>query len=84
LELRLRKLDLHDGWKIHVIKFSLTQMICQGTDGLSRGDMITGVMGGADMLTFIPLVITAVELQPELMEWVGSWWGMDDASWFTP
>jgi hypothetical protein len=59
-------------------------MISQGTDGLSRGDMLTGVMGGADMLAFITLALTAVERQPELMEWVDSWWGTGNNSWLTP
>jgi hypothetical protein len=84
LVLRLRKLELHAGWKIHVIHISGTRMISQGTDGLSQGDMRTGVMGGADMLTFIPLALTAVEQQPELMEWVDSWWGTGNTSWLTP
>jgi hypothetical protein len=64
LVLRLFKLELHAGWKIHVIHIAGTQMISQGTDGLSRRDMLTGVMGGADMLTFIPLALTEVERQP--------------------
>jgi hypothetical protein len=81
LVFRLRKLELHSGWKIHVIHIAGTQMISQGTDGLSRGDMLTGVMGGADMLTFIPLALTAVERPPELMGWVDSWWGTEDNSW---
>jgi hypothetical protein len=34
--LHLRKFELHSGWKIHVIHISGTQMICKGTDGLSR------------------------------------------------
>jgi hypothetical protein len=59
-------------------------MISQGTDGLSQGDMLTGVMGGADMLTLIPLALTAVGIQPELMEWVDSWWGTGNNSWLTP
>jgi hypothetical protein len=63
LVLRLRKLELHVGWKIHVIHIAGTRMINQGMDGLSRGDMIAGVMGGADMLTFIPLALTAVDPQ---------------------
>jgi hypothetical protein len=84
LVLRLRKLELHSGWKIHVIHIAGTRMISQGTDGLSRGDMLTGVMGGADMLTFIPLALTAIERQPELMEWVDSWWGTGNNSWLTP
>jgi hypothetical protein len=84
LVLRLCKLELHAGWKIHVIHIDGTRMICQGTDCLSRGYMLTGVMGGADMLTFIPLALTTVEQQPELMEWVDSWWETDDTSWLTP
>jgi hypothetical protein len=84
LLLRLHKLELHSGWKFHVINIAGTQMISQGTDGLSRGDMLTGVMGGADMLTFIPLDLTAVERQPELMEWVDSWWGTGNNYWLTP
>jgi hypothetical protein len=59
-------------------------MISQGTDGLSQGDMLTGVMGGADMLTFIPLALTVIERQPELIEWVDSWWGTGNNSWLTP
>jgi hypothetical protein len=82
--IRLRKLELHSGWKIHAIQIAGTRMISQGTDGLSRGDMLTGVMGGADMLTFIPLALTAIERQPELMEWVYSWWGTGNSSWLTP
>jgi hypothetical protein len=35
LVLRLRKLELHAGWKIHVVHIAGTQMICQGTDGFS-------------------------------------------------
>jgi hypothetical protein len=69
---------------MHVIHIAGTRMISQGTDGLYRGDMLTGVMGGADMLTFIPLALTAVERQPELMEWVDSWWGTGNNSWLTP
>jgi hypothetical protein len=84
LVLRLRKLELHSGWKIHVIHIAGTRMISQGIDGLSQGDMLTGAMGGADMLTFIPLALTAVERQPELTEWVDSWWGTVNNSWLTP
>jgi hypothetical protein len=58
-------------------------MTSQGTDGLSQGDMLTGVMGGADMLTLITLALTAIERQPELIEWVASWWGTGNSSWLT-
>jgi hypothetical protein len=42
-------------------------MTIQGTYGLPRGDMLNGVMGGSDMITSIPLDLTVVERQPELM-----------------
>jgi hypothetical protein len=84
LVLRLRKLELRAGWKIHVIHIDGTRMICQGTDGLSQGDMLTRFMGVAEMLTFITLSLTTVEQHPELMEWVDSWWGTGDTSWITP
>jgi hypothetical protein len=64
LLLRLRKLELHAGWKIHVIHIAGTWMICQGIYGLSQGKVITVVMGGSHMLTFIPLDITTVERHP--------------------
>jgi hypothetical protein len=42
-------------------------MIEQGTDGLSRGDLFTGVMAGEDFLDYIPLDKGA-EVSPELEE----------------
>jgi hypothetical protein len=51
LVLRLRKLELHAGWKNRAIHIAGTWIICQGTDGLSRGDMLNGFMVGAHMLT---------------------------------
>jgi hypothetical protein len=43
--------------------------------------MLTGVMGGADILAFIPLDLTAVERHPEFMKWADSWWGTGNTSW---
>jgi hypothetical protein len=55
LVLRLRQLEMHGGWKLHVIHIAGKRMIQQGTDGLSRGDMMSGGMEGFDMLSFVPL-----------------------------
>jgi hypothetical protein len=71
LVLWLRILEMHMGWNIHVIHVAGTPIIEQGTDGISRGDMMTGVMGGADMLSFFPLTLTSIKLQDNL----------GDASW---
>jgi hypothetical protein len=38
------------------------------------GGMMTGVMGGMPMLSFIPLGFSSTERQHNLAEWVTSWW----------
>jgi len=48
-------------------------MIEQGTDGLSRGLLLEGVLSGKDMLSYIDLAKTALERQPELISYVQSW-----------
>ena len=56
-----------------VIHVAGTRMISQGTDGLSRGNLLEGVLKGEDMLTFIPLHLSALDRQPSLRAWVTSW-----------
>jgi hypothetical protein len=80
----LRLLEMHAGWKLHVIHVAGTRMIRQGADGLSRGDMLSGVMGGKDMLCFVPLHLSALERSPLLKPWVESWWGDDSLEWLSP
>jgi hypothetical protein len=58
---------------VEIIHVSGKRMIAQGTDGLSRGDMLGGVMRGEPMLQLVPLNRSAVEEQPLLMEWINSW-----------
>jgi hypothetical protein len=59
-------------------------MIRQGSDGLSRGDMLSGVMGGKDMLCFVPLHLSALKRSPLLKPWAESWWGDDYLEWLSP
>ena len=40
LVLRLRVLALHSGFKLHLVHVSGTRMMAQGSDGLSRGDLL--------------------------------------------
>ncbi|KAL7557428.1 hypothetical protein ACA910_015263 [Epithemia clementina (nom. ined.)] len=47
LALRLRKLEMEGNNYMWVAG---TRMIDLGTDGLSRGDLMNGVLGGGDML----------------------------------
>ena len=48
-------------------------MIAQGTDGLSRGSFLEGVMTGKDMLAYVDLAKGAIERQPTLLDYVQSW-----------
>jgi hypothetical protein len=54
LVFRLRKLQMHMNVFIHIIWVAGTRMIMQGTDGLSRGDLSNGVLGGDSIFQFIP------------------------------
>jgi hypothetical protein len=84
LVLRLRLLEMHGSWKLHVIHITGKRMIQQDTDGLYRGYMMSGVMGGVDMLSFVPLGKIADERSGSLKHWVHTWWKSDSpAGWLT-
>ncbi len=59
--------------KLQVIHIAGTRMIQQGTDGLSHGDFLGGVLAGQDMLSFIPLCKTAIERSGILLDWIREW-----------
>ena len=80
LVLRLRKLELMQGVRIHLIHVAGTRMIEQGTDGISRGNLLEGVMVGKGMLTFIPISISALDRSPLLLNWIRKWTGVPDLS----
>jgi hypothetical protein len=73
LVLCLRLLDMHGGIILHVIHVAGTRMMKQGTDGLSRGDFSMGVMSGQQMLSFIPINLSAMDRAPLLLAWIRSW-----------
>jgi hypothetical protein len=73
LVIRMRKLQLMHGVKIHLIHVSGKRMISQGTDGISRGNLLEGVMTGKDMLSFVPISLTAFERSKHLLDWVSGW-----------
>ena len=68
--LELRKIKMSGKLILHVIWFSGRRMIHQGSDGLSRGDFSSGVMGGQDFLKFIPLNKTAFDRKTKLKAWL--------------
>ena len=65
-------------WVIHVAG---KRMIAQGTDALSRGNLIEGVMSGESMLNFVALSKSAFErclargVSSGLLEWCQDWIG---------
>jgi hypothetical protein len=67
--LRLRRLEMTAGLIIHVVHCAGTRMISQGTNGLSRGNLLEGVMKGDDFLSFVPLHLLALERSPDLEGW---------------
>ena len=48
-------------------------MISQGTDGLSRGNLLSGVMQGEDFLKFLLFNKKALEQQKDLIKKVTTW-----------
>ena len=48
-------------------------MISQGTDGLSRGELATGVMQGEKFLDFLPLNESALQRHPTLKRTIWTW-----------
>lgn len=91
LILDLRKLQMDTGMIIHMIHVSGLRMISQGTDGLSRGSSLEGIMRGSPFLSYVPLHLSALERQGDtLKEWILSWFsGRDEPlilspkDWFT-
>ena len=73
LVVRLRKIQLFHGVKIHLIHVSGKRMISQGTDGISRGNLLEGVMTGKDMLSFVPIGQSACERSVSMLNWLRVW-----------
>ena len=70
LVVRLYKLSMKYECSLQFVHVAGTRMIHQGTDGLSRGDMLEGVMKGDSMLSHVPLHVGAIERQPNLRRWL--------------
>ena len=73
LILRLSVLEVNCKMKLHIVHVSGTRMMQQGSDGLSRGNMMEGVMRGDGMLSFIQLHKSALDEQKNLENWIRSW-----------
>jgi hypothetical protein len=75
---RLRALEMEAGCKVILVHVSGERMKWQGTDGLSRGNLLEGVMKGENMLTYVPLHLSALQRSPKLLEWIKSWIEIED------
>ena len=71
--MRLRKCELDQGFILHVVHVAGTRMIAQGTDGLSRGSFLEGVVAGSIMLSFIDLALPAIRRLPVIIKFMRSW-----------
>jgi hypothetical protein len=68
--LRLRLIQMHHGFFLHVIHVSGLRMREQGTDRLSRGAFDWGVLQGSQMPSYVPLHLTALNRAPQLQQWI--------------
>jgi hypothetical protein len=73
LILRPRKAKIRHGFVLHVVHVAGAQMIAQGTDGLSRGSFLEGVLAGKDMLSFVDLSLLAIWQYPKVLDFIQSW-----------
>jgi hypothetical protein len=69
----MRELELHKGIRIHLIHVAGTRMIEQGTDGISRGNLMEGVMTGMNMLEFVPISLSTISRSKTLLNWIRNW-----------
>ena len=67
---RVRKAEMAYSLQVQVVWIAGTRMISQGTDGLSRGDLTSGVMAGDAFLSHIPFNKGAFERSSALKEWM--------------
>lgn len=74
LVLRLRRIEMQGNLVLHVIHIAGTRMIEEGADGGSRGDLNQGAMAGRSILEYVPLHLSALEVQPNVEQWIRSWW----------
>ena len=74
--IRLRALAVKFSMIVHILHISGLRMIAIGVDGLSRGMLNEGVMTGkSNLLSFLPLAKSALEVAPELLDWFRGWIG---------
>ena len=77
LVLRVRKLEMTRQCKIHLCHVAGERMISQSTDGLSRGNLVEGVMKGDAISSFVPIHQCGLSRSSQLKPWLLSWLGKE-------
>ena len=73
--LRLYKAAREGGLTLHVIWIAGTRMKEIGVDGLSRGDMLDGIMAGMDPVNLVPISQGADQRSAgAVTRWIRGWW----------
>lgn len=77
--LRIRLVQQRSSCILHVIHVAGTRMKEAGIDGLSRGDLMEGMLkSGEAPWRFLPLSQDADErTNGAVLDWIHSWWGSD-------
>jgi hypothetical protein len=73
LVLRLRCIEMKASIKLFIIHVAGSRMISQGTDGLSRGNLSSGIFATSSMALHIPLHLLALDRCTSLLPWIQSW-----------
>lgn len=84
LVLCLHLIQLHHELFVHVVHVVGTRMRSQGMDGLSQGYLMSGVMNGSAMLSFVPLHLSVLDQKPRLGPWVNYWLPTGCYEWVAP
>jgi hypothetical protein len=68
---------MREGAQIVVSHVLGEQTKAQGSDRVSRGQLKEGVSIGADMLSFIPFQLSAIQCSATMKDWIPSWLGKE-------
>jgi hypothetical protein len=72
--LELKMLALREGFVTHIVHIAGTQMIMQGTDRLSRGELQLGSLLNQQANT-VPLHLDPITRSLALIKWLETWMG---------
>ena len=84
LVVKMKVLEMKHSVKLHLIHVSGKRMISQGTDGISRGSLIEGVLAGKSMMSFVPIAKSAVDRHDNLITWIRTWTSVNTLQALTP